>query len=141
MLQHLHCLPDERLAPQQVARMLWMCLITQGAQTAQAEGEQLKDNSQQPRRNGNADSETVEQHLAHLISDPRAAAEVDSMTVDLATRSVHFANYDTPPQQFNIPYHSAQLQPSGSVAVGGNILCRLALEFSRSRCPQQQEKR
>ena len=122
----------QHLTPQQAAEMLWLCAVSDSETATKARSKVLRDQEHQPRRNGEAQGETVQQFLAYLISSPRAAAELVSMHVDCATGSAHFANYDTPPQQFQVSHHSAQLQPSGSVAVAGSVICRIAVAFSHS---------
>lgn len=142
MLLGGHCESEsQHLTAKQAASMLWLCLICQDSATASQESRYLQELSRHPRKDGDPRKAPAVQLLAVLLSDPRRAASIEALEVDMRTRTVCVSFYDLEPVFYTVPEaYSQELTADSTATMPGTTLCRLALACGRNSTAQHKYK-
>jgi len=118
------------LLSSQVAKVLWLCFISDTEAMVRVESELLKTRRDLPQQNGKKYGDTVIDFISKLVRHNSAATSIMKLEADSRSRQLTVFMRDGDPIVFTVPGDKPSKTSHDTLTVGGMFLSRAALAFS-----------
>jgi len=115
----------------QVAKMLWLCFVSDHQAIVDTESRLLKARQSMPQEEGNEDGDTAVNFISSLVRNGNSATCLKVLKVDAFTRQLKAVWRDREPTVFCIPGTNPTTKDTNTITIGGMFFSRAAMAYER----------